>query len=460
MLLLSLTTHMSLDLAPIPFLWILPLTLYLLSFILCFDAEGWYRRVWFLAASPLAFGVLAWLTSLGPSDRPAIRLCIPLYSLSFFIICMVCHGELSRLKPHPKFLTGFFLMVSVGGAAGGVLVALFAPSVFNASYELPISIAFCGLLAAFVVFLDSAWPFRRDLLGWPSILVFTAAAALLGFLGRDVRDMVKNSLVVTRNFYGEMRVNQYNGLYAWDGYRSLVHGAINHGEEYTHPARRREVATYYCPDTGLGRVMSARNIADLQRVAIIGLGTGTVAGYSRMGDLYRFYEINPVVEKIARQDFWYLKNAEGAIDIVLGDARLSLEREPVQNYDTIAVDAFSSDSIPVHLLTREALQLYLDMLAPDGVLVLHISNRYLELEPVVANLAEDAALGGRLIGDDESEEVAGATRSTWVVLAPTAEALGGLVKDERWAAEGLEPDPRVGVWTDDFHNLLSVLKWR
>jgi SAM-dependent methyltransferase len=205
------------------------------------------------------------------------------------------------------------------------------------------------------------------------------------------------------------------------------------------------------------------------RIAVIGLGTGTLAAYARPGDAITFYEIDRLVRDIAfdRAYFTYTTDATArgvSQRVELGDARVRLERvkreRPGERYDLIVVDAFSSDAIPVHLLTREALQLYLDMLAPGGVLVLHISNRYLDLEPVVANLAEDAALGGRLIGDDESEEIAGATRSTWVVLAPTAEALGGLVKDERWSAEGLEPDPRVGVWTDDFHNLLSVLKWR
>lgn len=454
MLLLSLTTHMSMDLAPIPFLWILPLTLYLLTFILCFDAEGWYRRVWFLAALPFALGVLAWLSSLGPTDRPGLRLCLVLYSLSFFLICMVCHGELARLKPHPRFLTGFFLMVSIGGATGGVFVALIAPTLFNASYELPISIALCGLLAAAILFLDKDWPFRRELLGWPSIAVFTLAAALVGFLARDMRDLVKGSLVVTRNFYGELRVNQYNGFYDWDGYRSLVHGAINHGEEYTHPARRKEVATYYCPDTGLGLVMGSRNIADLQRVAIIGLGTGTVAGYSRMGDLYRFYEINPTVPKIANEDFWYLKTAEGAIDIVLGDARLSLEREAPQNYDTIAVDAFSSDSIPVHLLTREAIALYFRHLKPNGILAVHISNRFIDLAPVLERAA--TALHKRAVlveSDDDSEEKCFST--TWVLLASDPKIFDA---PQYKSAQPLTPAPWLRTWTDDYSNIFKVIK--
>jgi hypothetical protein len=205
------------------------------------------------------------------------------------------------------------------------------------------------------------------------------------------------------------------------------------------------------------------------RIAVIGLGTGTIAAYARTGDAITFYEIDALVRDIAFDPryFTYTTDAarRGATERVeMGDARITLERvrreRPTERYDVILVDAFSSDAIPVHLLTRQALALYVDMLAPNGVLAIHISNRFLDLEPVVANLAEDAALGGRLIGDDESDEEGGANRSTWVVLAPTAEALGGLLKDPAFSAEGLEPDPKVGVWTDDFHNLLSVLKWR
>ncbi|MBI4893230.1 MAG: fused MFS/spermidine synthase [Acidobacteria bacterium] len=455
MLLLSLTTHMSMDLAPIPFLWILPLTLYLLSFILCFDADGWYQRKWFLIAMPAALGMLAWLTSLGPSERPDLRLCIAVYSLAFFIVCMVCHGELSLRKPHPKFLTGFFLMVSVGGAVGGVFVALLAPTLFNAYYELPISVAACGVLAAVVVFLEKDWPFRKDLLGWPAILVYTVVAGLLGLVGRDVRDMVKNSVVVTRNFYGEMRVNQYNGLYDWDGYRSLVHGAINHGEQFTHPARRREVATYYCEDTGVGMTMRNRNIADMQRVGVIGLGTGTLAGYSRVGDLYRFYEINPAVEGVAKDHFWYLKNAEGAIEVVLGDARLSLEREPVENYDTLVVDAFSSDSIPVHLLTKEALQQYFRHLRPNGVLAVHISNRFINLAPVLERGAKALGKAALFVESDDDEE-GKCFGTSWVLLASNPEVF----KAEAYKnGKPLEAAPWLRTWTDDYSNIFRVLKY-
>ncbi|MBN9658457.1 MAG: fused MFS/spermidine synthase [Acidobacteria bacterium] len=455
MLLLSLTSHMSMDLAPIPFLWILPLALYLLTFILCFDAEGWYRRVWFLAALPFAIGAIGWLMRLDPSARPDVRICIAEYSLSFFIICMCCHGELARLKPHPKFLTGYFLMVSIGGAIGGVFVALIAPYVFNANYELPLSLACAVVIAALVLFRDEDWPFRKDLLGWPAIALFTLSALIIGGLAREMREMVSDSILVVRNFYGELRVKQYEGIYDWDGHRSLVHGAINHGEEYTHPARRKEIATYYCPDTALGLVMKARSIGSIQRVAVIGLGTGTIAAYSRMGDLYRFYEINPLVKKIANEQFWYLKTAEGLIDIEMGDARLSLEREPVQNFDTIAVDAFSSDSIPVHLLTREAMLLYFHHLKPDGALAVHISNRYIDLKPVLERAANSIGKYALVVetDDDEEEKCYG---TTWVLITGNKDLLER--PEFKKAGEAPKPAPWLPVWTDDYSNIYKVLK--
>lgn len=455
MLLLSLTTHMSMDLAPIPFLWIVPLALYLLTFILCFDAEGWYRRIWFLAALPFAIAIIGWLMNLDPSERPDLRLTITEYALAFFVICMCCHGELARMKPHPKFLTGYFLMVSIGGAVGGVFVALVAPYVFNANYELPLSLCCCVAIACLVLFRDGNWPFGKDLLGWPAIALFTLGALLIGGLAREMREMVSGSLLVVRNFYGELRVNQHEGVYDWEGHRSLVHGAINHGEEYTHPARRREIATYYCPDTALGLVMGTRSIGQIQRVAVIGLGTGTIASYSRMGDLYRFYEINPLVRQIANQQFWYLKLAEGLVEVEMGDARLSLERESPQNYDTIAVDAFSSDSIPVHLLTREAMQLYFHHLKPDGVVAVHISNRYIDLKPVLERAANAIGKQAWVVETDDDDE-GKCYGTTWVLIT----ANKTMLERPEFQKGGAPPKPApwLPVWTDDYSNIYKVLK--
>ena len=429
-----------------PLLWVLPLAIYLLSFILCFDAPRWYRRKVFLGLLPIALGGSAWLMDKSPADLPNVLTPIVAFSLAFFVCCMVCHGELARLKPHPRYLTGYFLMLAVGGAIGGVFVALVAPSVFNSYYEFPISVGLCGLLALAVLFREKDWVFRRDPLGWPAIVVFTLAALLVGYLGRMMRDSVKDSLFAGRNFYGGLKVNQYGKVYDWDGYRSLVHGSINHGEQYMHPARRKMPTTYYCPDTGAGRFMAARVVGTPQRVALIGLGTGTLAAYARPGDFYRFYEINPLVPVIANTYFTYLKDADAQVDIRMGDARLSLERQEPQNYDFIAVDAFSSDSIPVHLLTREALQLYFKHLAPEGVLAVHISNRYINLEPVLERGA--AALGktARVFETEDNDDQT-CYGTTWVLLASDP----AIFRQEPLQT-GVKPAPApwLQVWTDDF----------
>jgi hypothetical protein len=455
MLLLSITSHLSMDVAPIPFLWVLPLALYLLSFILCFDAAGWYRRPWFLGALPIALGGMAYMTQLEHGERPDVRLMTGLFALGFFAACMVCHGELARLKPHPRYLTSFYLMVSLGGALGGVFVALAAPHVFNATHEFPVSLAFCGILAAVVVYREKDWVFRRDVLGWPSILVFTLASTLTGYCARIIRDSVAESVVVARNFYGEMRVRQYNDYYEMDGYRTLVHGSINHGEQYTHPARRKEVVTYYCPETGIGRLMAMRAAGFPSRVGVMGLGAGTLAGFGRPGDTFRFYEINPLIQKIAHEHFTYLKDTAALVEIRLGDARLTLEREPPQDFDILIMDAFSSDSIPIHLITREAIAAFFRHLKPEGVLAVHISNRYINLKPVLAQAA--AALGKSTLlveSDDNADGTCYGT--TWVLMANGDTVLNRpALKD---AGLPLEPAPWLRTWTDDYSNLFQVLK--
>jgi hypothetical protein len=455
MLLLAVTSHMSMDIAPIPFLWILPLAIYLLSFILCFDAEGWYKRTFFLLALAPALAGILYLAETSPEDRPELKLTIGLYAVAFFIACMVGHGELSRSKPHPKHLTAFFLMISIGGAVGGAFVALIAPMIFNTHYELPLACLLLTALALTSIYSGLDSPFRQDWLGWASILVMTAAAAVTGYAVHIGRAMTEGSMVVKRSFYGEMAVRQYGGVYEWDGYRSLVHGAINHGEQYSHPARRKEVASYYCQDTGYGLLMEMRKAGQPQKVGIIGLGTGTLAGYSRPGDVYRYYEINPQVQPIANEYFWYLKNAEGQVTVTLGDARLSLEREPAQGFDVLVVDAFSSDSIPVHLLTREALEVYFRHMAPDGVVALHISNRFIDLQPVLERGAK--AMGRRaVLVETEDTDDGTCYGTTWVLMANRRETFDNSVF--KGTSSPIRSAPWLKLWTDDYSNLYKVLK--
>lgn len=455
MLLLTVTSHMSMDVAPIPFLWVLPLALYLLTFILAFDAEGWYRRTALLALLPVALGVMCWLLMSDPTERPEMKWVLTLFAVSFFVACMVCHGELARLKPHPAHLTVFYFLLSLGGALGGVFVALVAPAAFNAFYEFPVAIVFCALVVMVTLYYEPGSVFRRDILGWPSIGLVTVVSLIAGVNARIVRDIVKGNLVVVRNFYGEMSVRQYGEPDEWESYRTLVHGAINHGEQYIHPARRREPAAYYCKDSGIALAVNARPIGKPHKIAVIGLGTGTLAAYARPGDLYRFYEINPLVKMIANEYFTYLKDSEAVIEVALGDARLSLEREEPQNFDVIAVDAFSSDSIPVHLLTVEAMRLYLKHLKPGGILGVHISNRYVDLEPVVSRAAAAIGLRAWLVTTQDSDD--GACYGTNWVLLTTRE---DLLATEEFTAHGRDAKHPASfrLWTDDYSNVFKVLQ--
>lgn len=528
-LLLGATTYVTTDIAALPLLWVLPLAIYLLSFIIAFG--GWraaLHRVVRAATLPLVLLVMFFMIS---HYQPRSWVTVLWHFLLLFVVSLACHGELAISRPSPRHLTEFYLLMSVGGVLGGLANALIAPVVFNSLLEYPLAMALaCVLVAgarpqrtgartrllsvtlplgvillALVLYSESltlqvdpgflirvfdpgshlvtTWinpteQLVNKLLTYGVPLLACAllrrrplalGAALAGVLVVAGFVDARNSEEIrrARSFFGVLRVTRDRDT---KGYTELRHGTTLHGRQANDPTRQGEPLSYYHREGPIGHLFAElhRRSPSL-RIAVIGLGTGTLAAYGRPGDGITFYEIDRLVRDIAfdRAYFTYTTDATArgvSQRVELGDARVRLDRvkreRPGERYDLIVVDAFSSDAIPVHLLTREALQLYLEMLAPGGVLVLHISNRYLDLEPVVANLAEDAALGGRLIGDDESEEIAGANRSTWVVLAPTAEALGGLVKDERWSAEGLEPDPHVGVWTDDFHNLLSVLKWR
>jgi len=442
-LLLAVTNHMTQNVAAIPFLWVLPLSLYLVSFIVCFDRESWYRRWLFIPLLTASLGAMAW--SMLDFENISIKPLILLFSAGLFFACMVCHGELVRLKPHPRHLTSFYLMISLGGALGGLLVGLAAPCLLNGEYELPAILGASALLAA-------ALPLRTRL-PWP--LKGAGAAAAVGIivtLAAGVRATVHDTRLRVRNFYGSLRVEDSGE--GPDAVRRLLHGAIDHGEQYLAPGRSRQVTTYYGTHSGVGLAIRHFRLPG-QRMGFIGLGAGTLAGYGRKGDSYRFYEINPLVERIARTEFQYLRESEAAVAVALGDARLSLEREAPQHFSLLAVDAFSGDSIPVHLLTREAFQLYFRHLEPDGILAVHISNRYLDLQPVVEQAAR--ALGKETLTvesarDDEQDVF----EATWVLVAGRP----GLLAEAAFKAAGVQPESTnsVRAWTDDYSNLFQVLK--
>ena len=465
-LLLAITNHLSQNVAAIPLLWVLPLSIYLLTFILCFEGSGWYRRNPYLQLLVVALGSMAYtlndtldknmdvpVPGLGKVHIPAVAITVILFTLGLFTCCMVCHGELAQLKPHPRYLTHFYLMLSAGGAVGGLLVGFVAPHVFNALYEMPLGLAACGILIVWVLRQDPEFAWFRKL---PMTLVSGALAlGLTVFVGMQIRDSLKGSRVLVRNFYGSLRVRDSGPADDLESTRTLTHGTINHGEEYLNPARRDLPTTYYGPNTGIGvAIRDRQHTGRAIRVGVIGLGTGTVAAYGRPGDYYRYYEINPLVLGLARHEFFFLPDCKAKLDVAMGDARLSLEREAPENFDVLAVDAFSSDSIPVHLLTKEAMLLYFRHLRADGILAVHISNRYLNLQPVL--LGETQATGNvaRLVDteDDETQDVFGAT---WVLITSPAT---GFTPEILGESGPLKIEKSVRLWTDDYSNLFQILK--
>ncbi|HBY63383.1 MAG TPA: hypothetical protein DEH78_26465, partial [Solibacterales bacterium] len=442
-LLLAVTNHLSQDVASIPFLWILPLSLYLLTFILAFDAEGWYRRNAILALLLPALAGMAYL--LWPSARePEMKWLVALFSAAFFVACLFCHGELARLKPHPRFLTGYYLMISSGGALGGLFAGLAAPLLFPSYFEFPIGIALCAVLGA--------WVLQRGRPYWMEM--WSVVAVLLVFTGLVMRDSVSGFVFAGRNFYGALRVRQTGEPPAEDAYRTLLHGAINHGEQWLDPHKRLEAQTYYCKDSGAGQALTLRSGLGPRRIGVVGLGTGTLAAYGRPGDTVRYYEINPLVVDVARRWFTYLSDTKAKLEILLGDARQTMERESPQNYDVLAVDAFSGDSIPVHLLTKEAIQLYFRHLKPDGILAVHVSNKFLDLVPVVGLSAGELKKAATAVDTEDSGD-GNCFGATWILVANDAAHIAQLPFHN-----GAPLASRAGLrtWTDDYSNLFRILK--
>jgi SAM-dependent methyltransferase len=453
-LLLAITNYLSQNVAAIPFLWVLPLSVYLLTFILCFEGSGWYRRNPYLQLLAVALGAMAYAMAGDQSGNAPIKIMVPMFCMGLFVCCMVCHGELARMKPNPRYLTQFYVMVSVGGAVGGILVGLVAPYLFRAYWELPIGMVGCAVLVVLVLKQDPELKWFRSWYQPAPLVSSILAIALTVYLGMQIREEQKNVRVLVRNFYGGLRVRDSGSASAQDTVRTLIHGTINHGEEYLVPSKRDIPITYYGGQTGV-----ALAIRDLQkngpiRYGVIGLGTGTMAAFGRAGDYVRFYEINPLVPRIARGQFYYVPDTKATVDIAMGDARLSLEREQPENFDLLVVDAFSSDAIPVHLLTKEAMELYFRHLKPEGILAVHISNRYLDLQPVLAGEAQATGKAGLVVDteDDDSQDLFGAT---WVLIRSPAAAFSKTIFT---ASSDLFKARKIRLWTDDYSNLFQILK--
>jgi len=450
-LLLAVTNHVTQNVAAIPLLWLAPLTLYLLTFILAFEGGSLGR--WLYRVEVFWVLVLAWLAGMSwllVDGRFQFDLWMQLgmFLSGLFVGCMFCHGELYRARPAARHLTAFYLTVAAGGAIGGLLVAVAAPLVFNAHYELGLALVALAVLAA--VRFAPVNGFAR----WGSLATLLAVAGCAVYEGAHLQ---KDVLLSKRNFYGAIRVKEYGEPGSSYHLRRLVHGVIMHGEQYMTGERRRAPTTYYMVTSGIGLAIAAAQARGPVKVGVIGLGTGTLAAYGRKGDEFRFYEINPQVVAVARSVFSYLADTEARVEVVLGDARLNLEREPPQGFDVLAVDAFSSDSIPVHLITREALGLYLRHMKPGGVIAFHVSNRFLELPPVVGRLAREHGLQAVLVTDDGKDGDDDHTKTDWVLIARTAAVLAA--KEIR-SGDPVPPaeHPEWRTWTDDYSNLVQILK--
>ncbi len=452
-LLVSITTHLSQNVAPIPLLWVLPLALYLATFMIAFESDKLYHRgVMFVLLVPMFYYMSRDLYQ--DAGNLHIRILIPVFSGGLFLCCMMCHGELARRRPAPQFLTLFYLMVSLGGALGGIFVALIAPRVFSSNFELPLAIGACAFLAG-VVMWDGIehkigqWVLRAALL--------LGVGLLLAYLARKERDDAQGYRLVARNFYGVLHVKDDNAANQ-DEYsvRTLLHGTINHGSQILDEELRYKTTSYYGPYSGIGRAIRAVQKRGSARVGVVGLGAGVLSNSGRQGDFYRIFEINPLVEKIAQTEFTFYPHSPADKRILMGDARLTMERMDSLQLDLLAVDAFSSDAIPVHLLTREALAVYFRHLKPDGILALHISNRYLDLEPVCARGAEYFSKKAMTVSDDGTEE-SYFSASTWVLVT----ADDSIFLDDAFDNSFMEPAkaaPGFRAWTDDYSNIVQILK--
>jgi len=438
-LLLATTNHLCQNVAAIPFLWIVPLVAYLLTLIFCFDFDSPRRHQIFLWLTPIALVGMAYCALYG-IFRTELQWMIALFTSGLFITCMGLHGELVARKPKPEHLTSFYLMIALGGAVGSAVVVWVAPAVLNGVYELSLLM---GGTAVFFLFLF----YRRN---WYTDAIWAAASiGALAFGTAHIRAMSDVARVSVRNFYGSLRIVDTTTQPAM---RSMVHGTINHGMQYLDPARRFEPTSYYAKGSGVQIALDELGRSPL-KAGIIGLGTGALAAYAKPGDLYVFYELNPQVIDLARREFTFL--SKPGVETVEGDGRLGLERDQ-RTFDLIVVDAFSGDAVPVHLLTAEAMDVYWRRLQPDGLLVMHISNTVLDLEPAVQKLAENAGLSTVMVhaGADPSIQ---RIESKWALIAKTPERLRSASLEKLGRKLNTRPGQRL--WTDDFSNLFELVRF-
>lgn len=442
-MLLAITNHVTQNIASVPFMWVVPLSLYLITFILCFDHPRWYVRPVFMVALLVLLPLMAW--KIPTLD---LQLAVALYFGGLFVACMFCHGEMARLKPDPQHLTRFYLMMSVGGALGAVAVAIVAPLALEGYFELNIAL---GLLALLLVMRSN---------GLWAILAIISLIPTVYYAVIGAQEYMRDMRVMERDFYGVVRTKdrEVDGV----TYRAMYHGGIIHGGQLQGEQYRNTPSDYFGPGSGYGRLFTALNDQRPQprRIGIIGLGAGVVAGYGRQGDEVVFYEISPKVVEIEKREFRFLSESPAKVHpVVMGDGRLSLEREAPRQYDVLGIDAFSGDSIPMHLVTREAMQLYLKHIKPDGVIVFQATNRYIDLMPVVKRHANELGLEAVLVSDSPESSIGA---NYW--LSSTDQIL--VTRDKKLlahpriaeAASEIRDRPDLPTFTDAHHNLFRILK--
>ncbi len=442
-LLVTVMNHLCQNVASIPLLWVLPLGIYLLTFILSFDRQGWYQPALMRWLLPLALAAMAY-GIFNPDRMPGVKVQIPAYLACLFVACLFSHGELARRKPNARHLTSFYLMIALGGAVASVAIGLIAPRVSTWRVEFPETLAMCGILA-----LSALYP-RHWIRHAASVALFLVLVVLAaGF----IRVRNKGLILQARDFYGALTVTEETLQQDHPiPMRILYNGSIQHGMQFLDPAKRGIPTAYYGPLSGIGLLLRARR--DAWTVGVVGLGTGTLALYSRPADSFTFYEIDPLVSEVAQNQFGFLKAARGALKIEIGDGRLSLQKEPARRFNLVVVDAFSGDSIPTHLLTEEAFELYFSKLKDDGVVAVHISNKFVDLKPVLVGVSE--ALHKRAVETQAKLTTEGAFYATWVLIGNGPDSF-------RTFPRNMLSDLDVTVtgsklWTDDYSNVLQLLK--
>ena len=497
-LMLGVTTVLTTEIPPIPLFWVLPLAIYLVSFILVFAKKPLISHSEVAESIPLL--ILASIIPLLLKAEWPLFLEVALNLMTLFVVAVACHGELAKRRPPTEHLTGFYLWIALGGVLGGVFNAVIAPLIFSTVLEFPLALIFAVLLLQIILpgvkakrprftWLDIALPFAIGTLAivlvrvlprvgikpgtmfnlvafGPSLLLCFSFAKrpirfALGFVALLIAGTIYagaygNIILSTqRSFYGIYRItNDGTGQY-----HILFDGSTIHGMQSLAPGRNREPLSYYARSGPVGQAFEAFSGSEkLKQVAIVGLGAGAIACYAAPGEEFTFYEIDPLVEQIARDPHYFtlLRDCSPEARVVLGDARISLKNTPNRHIGMLILDAFGADAIPIHLLTREAIQLYLAKLADHGVLLFHVSNRYLDLRKVLGNVASDASLVA-LVETDTTEIQAGKLPSRWIVMARSKEDLGELATDPRWIPS--RGDPNARVWTDDFSSILTVFKW-